>query len=232
MIDLSINFYDEVSKGKDPDFYSPTLRKYHQQLWSKPLPNGKKFILKDVFPKGYLLHESQLGYFPMGSDSISHSYTRVKSMEHVIKEIPNEDIESFFNTCCSIGGYLIFPRNRIDNKMTINGARGCNRKIKDRFDLTLECIRRLYANEKSPLSDVLERYHDFFKLFRDFRGYVDFFLLQDLVSEDYSRIKFYIPFQSFDDSALPDSVDKFITYKSSITSFVKRRNNRMMQVYL
>ena len=58
MIDLSINFYDEVSKGKDPDFYSPTLRKYHQQLWSKPLPNGQKFILKDVYPKGYLLHES------------------------------------------------------------------------------------------------------------------------------------------------------------------------------
>lgn len=231
MIDFSINFYNEVSKGQDPDFYSPTLRKYHQQLWSKPLPNGEMFILKDVFPKGYLLHESQLGYFPMGSDSISHSYTRVKSMEHVIKEIPYEDIESFFNTCCSIGGYLIFPRNRIDNKMTINGARGCNRKIKDRFDLTLECIRRLYANEKSPLSDVLERYHDFFKLFRDFKGYVDFFLLQDLVSEDYLRIKFYIPFQSFDDGALPDSVDKFITYKSSITSFVKRRNNRMMQVY-
>ena len=232
MIDFSINFYNEVSKGQDPDFYSPTLRKYHQQLWSKPLPNGEMFTLKDVYPKGYLLHESHLGYFPMGSDSISHSYTRVKIMEHVIKEIPNEDIESFFNTCCSIGGYLIFPRNRIDNKMTINGARGCNRKIKDRFDLTLECIRRLYANEKSPLSDVLERYHDFFKLFRDFRGYADFFLLQDLVSEDYSRIKFYIPFQSFDDNALPDDVDRYITYKSNMTSFVNSRNNRMLHVYL
>ena len=114
--------------------------------------------------------------------------------------------------------------------MTINGARGCNGRIKDRFDLTLECIRRLYADEKSPLTDVLERYYDFFKLFQDFKGYVDFFLLQDLVNDDYSEIKFCIPFQSFNDNALPDDVDRYITYKSNMTSFVTSRNNRMLQL--
>jgi len=36
-----------------------------------------------------------------------------------------------------IGGMIVFPGNRIDGKMTINGARGCYRKISDRFDLTL-----------------------------------------------------------------------------------------------
>ena len=63
--------------------------------------------------------------------------------------------------------------------MTINGARGVNGKIKDRFDLTLECIRRHYTSEKSPLSDTLQRYSPFFNLFENFQGYVDFFLLQD-----------------------------------------------------
>ena len=67
--------------------------------------------------------------------------------------------------------------------MTINGARGCNRKIGDRFDLTLECIRRHYQREESPLSRTLSSYREFFELFGDFRGYVEFFLLQDLVAE-------------------------------------------------
>ncbi len=43
-----------------------------------------------------------------------------------------------------------------------------------RFDLTLECIRRHYLDEPSPLSDTLAWYADFFGLFGDFAGYVDF----------------------------------------------------------
>jgi hypothetical protein len=42
----------------------------------------------------------------------------------------------------TIGGMMVFPGNAIDGKWTINQARGCLRKISDRFDLTLECIRR------------------------------------------------------------------------------------------
>ena len=41
-------------------------------------------------------------------------------------------------------------------------ARGVNRKIKDRLDLTLECIRRFYSKEDSPLSDTFQRYSQFF----------------------------------------------------------------------
>ena len=78
---------------------------------------------------------------------------------------------------------MVFPGNQVDGKMTINGARGCHPRIRDRFDLTLECIRRHYLGEPSPLSDTLARYADFFGLFGDFAGYVDFFHLQDLVNE-------------------------------------------------
>ena len=52
---------------------------------------------------------------------------------------------------------MIFPGNRIGRKMTINGARGFHPRIKDRFDLTVECIRRHYRKENSPLSDTLAR---------------------------------------------------------------------------
>jgi hypothetical protein len=79
---------------------------------------------------------------------------------------------------------MLFPGKRIDGKMTINGARGFHPKIKDRFDLTVECIRRHYRAEDSPLSDTLSRYADFFALFRNFEGYVEHFLLQDLFTAD------------------------------------------------
>ncbi|REF29704.1 hypothetical protein DFJ65_0671 [Calidifontibacter indicus] len=36
----------------------------------------------------------------------------------------------------------MFPANRIGGKVTINGAKGFHPRIKDRSDLTLECIRR------------------------------------------------------------------------------------------
>lgn len=76
---------------------------------------------------------------------------------------------------------MVFPANRVGRKMTINGARGFHPRIKDRFDLTLECIRLHYLGESSPLGDTLTRYADFFGLFGDFTNYVDFFYLHDLV---------------------------------------------------
>ena len=151
IIDVNFNFYSDTPKGKDPDSYSDTLRRYHKLLWNKPLPNGTVFNL-DLKTSKILHHKSQLGEFYLSSDSIAHDYSKWKSTEHIIKKIPKTEIENFFNLGCTIGGYTIFPSNRIDNQMTINGSRGINKKIKDRFDLTLECIRRFYLNEDSPLS--------------------------------------------------------------------------------
>ena len=43
-IDINFDVYSDTPKGKDPDSYSLTLKKYHQIIWSKPLPNNKKLI--------------------------------------------------------------------------------------------------------------------------------------------------------------------------------------------
>ena len=85
---------------------------------------------------------------------------------------------------------------------------GFIRWIKDRFDLTVECIRRHYLNEASPLSDTLERYSDYFRLFGDFGGYVEFFLLQDLVTHDFSAVKFFSPFDDFNSSPVPGTLTR------------------------
>ena len=71
---------------------------------------------------------------------------------------------------------------------SMNQRRGMNTLISDRWDLTLECIRRHYAGEESPLSKVIESDRAFYELLIDFKGYVDFFLLQDGVSADYSSV--------------------------------------------
>ncbi|MCZ8283144.1 MAG: hypothetical protein O9286_13005 [Aquidulcibacter sp.] len=168
MIDISFDFRTDAG-GKDPDTYSPTLRRYHKLLWSKELPTGHHFQLDDTRPKKYLHHESGLGEFQLASDSVIPTFTRWKSMQHIIREFPEEDNEGFRYIGYTIGGMMIFPGNVIDGKQTINGARGFNSKIADRFDLTLECIRRFYLGQPSPLSDVFERYRDFFNLFQDFR---------------------------------------------------------------
>lgn len=227
MIDITFDMFSDTPEGKDPDTWSPTLRKYHQILWSKRLPNGTIFSL-DLETRQLLHHRSQLGEFYLSSDSIGHTYSKIKSMTHIIESIPIEEINFFFSLCSTIGGYIVYPSKRIDNKMTFNGARGTNRKIKDRFDLTLECIRLFYQDEKNPLSETMERYESYFKIFDNFQGYIDFFLLQDLVSSDYSSIKYLIPFKDFDSPPLPCSVEEYVTYKDNMIKFITKRNNRIL----
>ena len=41
--------------------------------------------------------------------------------------------------------------------------------ICDRWDLTLECIRRFYAGEPTPLDSALKKSRVFFELFVDFK---------------------------------------------------------------
>ena len=227
LVDINFNVFTDTPKGKDPDSYSPTLRRYHQILWSKPLPNGVKFDL-DLDTPRLLHHKSELGEFFLSSDQIGNTYTNVKKMSHLIEQIPINEIEYFSSIRATIAGHIIFPAKQIDNKMTINGARGINHKIQDRFDLTLECIRRFYLNENSPLSDPLERYSQFFYLFDDFKGYVDFFLLQDLVEENYLAVKFWHSFNGFDNSPMPNNIEEYQAYKTNVIDFVTARNQRIL----
>lgn len=222
IIDTTFNFYSDANGG-DPDNTSPTLRKYHQILWSKPLPNGKIFNLNKK-EAAYLHHNSDLGEFFLGSDTITHSYRNQKRKSWIVEQIP-KDVEEFFNTNSCIGSYIVFPNKQINRKNTINQERGVNKLIDDRFDLTLECIRLFYLGEDSPLYDVFSRYKNFFDLFSDFSGYVEFFLLQDLLEN--GNIKFYLPFDNFKTPPSFLNVDEYLIYKKKVIDFVKARNKRI-----
>lgn len=226
-LDTSFDFRSD-SRGRDPDGHSPTLRRYHQVLWSKSLPGGARFDLDTVTPGEYLHHRSDLGEFFLSSDAVIPTWDRWGgAMGAIIEQLTKAEIESLTAISYTIGGLVVFPSNRIEGKLTINGARGLLRKIADRMDLTLECIRRYYRNEDSPLGATLARYSDFFALFEDFRGYVDFFLLQDLVDDDGSAVRFFLPFDDFMTPSVPTSVDAYRDYAARSVEFIQARNRRI-----
>jgi hypothetical protein len=225
-IDIDFNFKSDTPLGKDPDSFSPTLRKYHKFLWSKLLPSGNLFLL-DETPPHYLHHKSGIGEYFLSSDSVIPTFTRYKRLSSIIDRIPQNESDAFYNLSYTIGGMMIFPSNRINGKTTINGARGFNPKIRDRFDLTMECIRRYYCNENSPLTDTIALYCDYFELFENFQGYVDYFLLQDLVTKDYSKVKFFTPFNDFVSFIIPATIEDYQSYKQLSIDFIKARNNRI-----
>lgn len=227
-LNINFDFCSEIPEGRDPDRYSPTLRKYHKILWSKCLPNGDIFELVDSYPKAYLKYNSCLGEFMLNSDAITHSYRNTKRMAHIISQIPIEMVNHLYSCGGTIGSYILFPKNKIKGQQSINQVRGCHRKIADRFDLSLECIRLFYSNMENPLTSVLQRHSDFFGLFRDFKGYVDFFLLQDLVEEDYSAIKYFLQHRSFEESPFPKNVEAYLEYRENTLRFIKARGQRML----
>ena len=220
------NFWDDHilgGGGADPDAVSKTLQTYHQFLWSKPLPNGEQLRLEKGAGYNYLTWKN----FRFGRDSILASFRYVKyrkTLEEVSKALPDYQsfIESFLHKAYTIGGSIIFPKEN-----SINRARGLNPQIRDRWDLTLECIRRYYQEENSPLYDTLVKNKSFFDLFVDFKGYVDFFYLQDCVSNGYQSVVFWLDEGDFSKDPLPQNTDEYLLWIENQLDFVSKRNKRI-----
>ncbi len=208
----------------DPDTESKTLKKYHKLIWSKQLPNGDFMNLIEGHGANYLTWKN----FSFGSDSIITSF-RYKKYKLMIKQLMEflpdykKFMEDYTRKSYTIGGSIIFPKI----KGSINQIRGFNPFIKDRFDLTLECIRKYYNKETSPLYETLLKNKDFFDLFVDFRGYVNYFYLQDLVNDDYTSIKFWLGNGFFEKNPFPKTVEEYLLWINRQLEFVKKRNERI-----
>ena len=111
-----MNFGRKFQREKTQINIAPTLQGYHKILWSKPLPNGKKFELTEnsKIPRR-LYHNSELGEFVLSSDSIGHTYrsVKIKSIKKIVDQIDDEKIKSFWSVCRSIGGYILFPAKKL-----------------------------------------------------------------------------------------------------------------------
>ncbi|MCH8559677.1 DUF6994 family protein [Nesterenkonia sp. DZ6] len=225
---MTFDFRSDTPPGRDPDSHSPTLRTCHRLLWSKPLPGGGMFSLSETRRNCYLHHRSELGEFFLSSDRIAQGLAgwggRLQAFAANFSEAENEDYRALAN---SVTGVIVWPGNQIGRKQTINAARGLNSRIADRIDLTLEAVRRHYAGERSPLSETLGRYADFFDLFESFQGYVEFFHLQDLVATDTSQVRFFVPFDDFHSSGVPVTVESYADFRRHHTDFLMARRQRI-----
>lgn len=80
--------------GKDPDQHSGTLRRYHQLLWSKPLPSGVLFDLDDTVLGEYLVHRSALGEFFLASDAVIPTWQGWIQMESILAQVARHSHEA------------------------------------------------------------------------------------------------------------------------------------------
>ncbi len=77
------------------------------------------------------------------------------------------------------------------------------------------------------MGHTLARYRDFFALFGDFREYVNFFLLRDLTTSDYSSVRFFMLFDDFNYPSFPRDVNSYREYRRLSIAFIKARNRRI-----
>ena len=62
-------------------------------------------------------------------------------------------------------------------------------------------------------------------------GYVSFFLLDDLVTDDHS-VKFFVPFDDFYSPSVPSDVPTYWEYRRRSIEFIEARNRRIKQLEL
>lgn len=233
------------ANGRDPDGYSATLLRYHQVLWSnRPLPglDGVEALRLQRDGTGLVDTALDRPFFALqerlfiSSDSTIPTWWGWRQTA-ALRSDPalQARIDSSYWPLYAMGGMIMFPGHQVGGRWTINQAKGCNTAtIGDRLDLTLECIRLHYAEVqdkvRNPLGPTLLLYRDFFDLFADFDGYVDFWLLQDLVED--GQILFFMDGErgEYDFQtryALPRTADEYIAYLERVEDFVLRRNMRM-----
>ena len=237
-IDVEVDFASYYLERRDPDRDSKLLYQWHQRLWGREVPGVGPFRLDVEWAGGYglRLHDNGGNQFRLGSDAMVPTWSSLGWARRfdpaLVAEIASDRGE-FFRLSSTIGGYIVLPRNSPGQTgQTLNQARGISRAIADRFDLTLECIRRHYQepNRLSPLSEALERYDEFFNLFGTFETYVRFFLLDDIVTPDHSAVRSLMPgfgTATLDAPALPESPAHYREYRSRGIAFLAARNARI-----
>jgi hypothetical protein len=138
--------------------------------------------------------------------------------------VTEEENKSFMAILYTIGGMMVFPGNVIDGKWTINPARGCLSKISDRFDLTLEYIRRYYVGQARPLSETLAGTSSRYS--RTSAGTWTFSCSR-ISSPSIARREGLPRFDDFKTPSVPKDVETYGEYRRRIIDFVQARNRRI-----
>jgi hypothetical protein len=242
VFDTSFDYKTDTPSPTNPDADkdSQKLRADHELLWTKELP-----LSRDIFAAKVTTRRSEYLIFTdtkeerhcYGSDAITSSYTtwvkeknpKSRALVDAIAGLDDKQRGRYLHPPYTIGSAMIWPV-RTKDYWTLNRARGARPLIADRMDLTLECIRRHYAEEPgSPLADATTAYKDFFELFVDFKGFVEFFHFEDLIEpgSDYQEIEYFLKPNNFKRSGTPATTLEYIEYREKVLAFIDKRSKRM-----
>ena len=199
--------YPDKRSLPDPDACSERLYEFHGVLWEKQRKQTEFLNLnipQIVICQKSIWFKLNNKNIALGSDSIMNIYWHRTSgnMPEIMKKISQtksnykEFIKEYLKKANTIGGFVLFTRHN----NSINQQRG-KRPIDDRFDLTLECIRRayqyrdFYREDNNPLFGLSEEDKKFFRMFGSFENYAKFFCLNksydgkhNWVTEDCSAV--------------------------------------------
>lgn len=226
-------------ESKDPDKVNPQLRQAHRLLWSKAPRGRQPLVLSALKWSDYLKVVSSPDGWTVGSDNFATTHTNaLRAFAERLEGFTDGHLCEF----CTIGGYIVFPNrlaqqrptttNPTARRWSVNQARGMERQISDRFDLTLEAIRLFYEGtvhrNENPIGDVLEAYRWWFELFGKgtdgFLAFADFFLLTPML-DGQGLVKPFKPLTLAFDHALPkDDETAYRAYIADQLDFVRRRN--------
>ena len=85
MIDVWFDCRQDAN-NKDPDQHSPTLKRYHAELWTKPLPDGRQLIMLDQ--GAYLIASDGRCQIPVSSDNMVATFETWKRNKLIVEQTP------------------------------------------------------------------------------------------------------------------------------------------------
>lgn len=242
LLDPDADFEAHYRAGSDPDADCPRLCLSHLLLWGRRFDGIGPFTFTIERSSGYVLRlrdERLDATFVLASDAMNPTWSTGGWHDRLAMNVRSVAANSgpFYRLTCTLGEYIMFPRNNLDQTgSTINQARGTRCSIADRFDLTLECIRRHYNDREAdnPLRDRLDAYADFFALFGTFDTYTRFFLLDDLVTDDGCVRSLFTggALHELPRNPLPDTAEQYRQYQEHTSAFLTGRNSRIRELPL
>ena len=191
---------------------------------------ASRFDLDDASRGAYLHHRSALGEFFLSSDSVIPTFTRWGiRCRRIRSSALDEGERSVHDHWLHDRRHDGLPgkpgRRQVDHqpgpRVPTGRSQTGSTSRSSAFDGTT------WAGRRSRFGETLARYGDFFALFESFRGYVDFFLLQDLVTDDYSAVTFFMPFDDFKTPSVPKDFDTYGEYRRRSIEFIEARNRRI-----
>lgn len=197
---------------RDADAFSVLQYRYYEIFLNRKLPDGieNKFVMRKVGSKLELCCTSD-EELTLSCDYIGP----IKKSYYINNKFDSKNLAKMLLNTRNFAGSIVWPNNKESN-FTVNQAKGF--LLKDRMDLTLLNLKaymdsdyKLSSCMCSQLGQAFEDNKEWYKHFKSFEGFINYFFLNDFVNREYEIICF----------------DSYDAYLIEIEQIIKKRKMRL-----